>query len=219
MEAPFHSLAHYNIRSDKGNPTVIKRSKMPFLGVLLLTTGLWDLKNILNLRQNRSKNKLVGKNALTRAHENCSLRIMGSWPRLRHFHLKSNLTCNMNVLYRKPIRLIQIGSVRTNFKQSGLSYNGYRAAPSCSNSIIYGRLIRVFCRKLRPCSIRYIQTIKGFPGSICSISYIETAIWRNKCKIDQRRNLRSCEKKAGPEIVRINELWLLFDRPSYTYWK
>ena len=51
---------------------------MPFLGVLLLTTGLWDLKNILNLPQNRSKNKLVGKNALTRAHENCSLRVMGS---------------------------------------------------------------------------------------------------------------------------------------------
>ena len=55
MEAPFHSLAHYNMRSDKGNPTVVKRSKMPFLGVLLLTTGLWDLKDILNLRQNRSK--------------------------------------------------------------------------------------------------------------------------------------------------------------------
>ena len=51
---------------------------MPFLGVLLLTTGLWDLKDILNLRQNRSKNKLVGENGVTRADENCSLRVMGS---------------------------------------------------------------------------------------------------------------------------------------------
>ena len=127
MEAPFHSLAHYKYEKWQRKPTVIKRSKMPFLGVSLLTTGLWDLKNILNLRQNRSKNKLVGKNALTRAHENCSLRVMGSWPRLRHFHLKSNLTCNINVLYRKRKRLIQIGSVWTNFKQSGFSYNGYRA--------------------------------------------------------------------------------------------
>ena len=78
MEAPFHSLAHYNMRSNKGNPTVIKRSKMPFLGVLLLTTVLWDLKDILNLRQNRSKNKLVGVNAVTRADKNCLLRGMGS---------------------------------------------------------------------------------------------------------------------------------------------
>ena len=31
-------------------------------------TGLWNLKNILNLRQNRSKNKLVSENAVTRAH-------------------------------------------------------------------------------------------------------------------------------------------------------
>ena len=40
-------------------------------------TGLWDLKNILDLRQNRSKNKLVSENAVTLAHGNCSLRVMG----------------------------------------------------------------------------------------------------------------------------------------------
>ena len=52
---------------------------MPFLGVLVLMTGLWDLKDILNLPQNRSKNKLVSENAMTRAHGNCSLRVMGSY--------------------------------------------------------------------------------------------------------------------------------------------
>jgi len=31
-----------------------------------LLTGLWDFKDILNSRQNRSKNKLVGENAVTR---------------------------------------------------------------------------------------------------------------------------------------------------------
>ena len=51
---------------------------MPFLGVLVLTTGSWDVKDILNLRQSRSKNKLVGENAVTRADENCSLRVMSS---------------------------------------------------------------------------------------------------------------------------------------------
>ena len=51
---------------------------MPFLGVLVLMTGLWDLKDILNSPQNRSKNKLASENAMTRAHGNCSLRVMGS---------------------------------------------------------------------------------------------------------------------------------------------
>ena len=31
-------------------------------------TGLWNLKDIQNSRQNRSKNKLVRKNVVTRAH-------------------------------------------------------------------------------------------------------------------------------------------------------
>ena len=52
---------------------------MPFLAVLVLVIGLWDLKDILNSRQNRSKNKLVSENTVTRAHGNCSLRVMGTW--------------------------------------------------------------------------------------------------------------------------------------------
>ena len=39
--------------------------------------GLWDLKDIVHSRQNRSKNKLVSENSVTRAHENCSLRVPG----------------------------------------------------------------------------------------------------------------------------------------------
>ena len=31
-----------------------------------MLTGLWNLKDIQNLRQNRSKNKLVRENAVTR---------------------------------------------------------------------------------------------------------------------------------------------------------
>ena len=68
-----------NIRSDKGKPNVNNRLKMPFLAVLVLVSSLWDLKDILNSRQNRSKNKLVSENTVTRAHGNCSLRVMGSW--------------------------------------------------------------------------------------------------------------------------------------------
>ena len=44
-----------------------------------MLTGLWNLKDIQNSRQNRSKNKLVREKAETRAHESCSLLIMGSW--------------------------------------------------------------------------------------------------------------------------------------------
>ena len=74
-----------NIRGDKRKPNVIKRSTMPLSGVLVLMISLWNLKDILNSRQNRSKNKLVSENAATRVHGNCALRFMGSW----HFTLVS----------------------------------------------------------------------------------------------------------------------------------
>ena len=38
-----------------------------------------EFKDIQNSRQNRSKNKLVRENAVTRAHGSCSLQVMGSW--------------------------------------------------------------------------------------------------------------------------------------------
>ena len=39
-------------------------------------TGLWNLKDIQNRRQN-PKNKLDRENAVTPAHGRCSLRVMG----------------------------------------------------------------------------------------------------------------------------------------------
>lgn len=68
-----------NISRDKGKIKVIKRSKMPLLGFLVLLTGLWDLKDILISRQNRSsKNILVSENAVKRVHGSCLLRVMDS---------------------------------------------------------------------------------------------------------------------------------------------
>ena len=47
-----------------------------------MLTGLWNLKDIQNSRQNRPKNKLVRENAVTKRMEvalSLSLRVMGSW--------------------------------------------------------------------------------------------------------------------------------------------
>ena len=55
-------------------------------------TGLWNSKDIQNSRQNCSKNKLVRENAVTRAHESCSLRVMGYWIGLDNFALSLVLT-------------------------------------------------------------------------------------------------------------------------------
>ena len=55
----------------------------------VLLTGSWNFKDIQILRQNRSKNKLVRENAVTRAHESCSLRVMGSGIGLDNFTLSS----------------------------------------------------------------------------------------------------------------------------------
>ena len=52
---------------------------MSFLGLLALLTGFWNFEDIQNSRQNRSKNKLVRENAVTRAHGRCSLRVIGFW--------------------------------------------------------------------------------------------------------------------------------------------
>ena len=68
-----------SIRYQKGKRNVIKRQKISFLGLLVLLTGLWNLQDIQNSLQNRSKNKLVRENAVTRANGSCSLRVIGSW--------------------------------------------------------------------------------------------------------------------------------------------
>ena len=53
----------------------------------VLLTGSGNFKDIQNSRQNCSKNKLVRENAVTRAHESCSLRVMGYWIGLNNFTL------------------------------------------------------------------------------------------------------------------------------------
>ena len=70
-----NALEVKDIKKEKGN--VIKREKLSFLGLWVLLTGLWDF-DILNSRQNLSKDKLVGENAVTRVHGSCSLQVMGS---------------------------------------------------------------------------------------------------------------------------------------------
>ena len=66
-----------SVRYQKGKRNVITciTQKLSFLGLYVLLTGLWDFKDILNSRQDRSKNKLVRKNAVTRVHGSCSLQI------------------------------------------------------------------------------------------------------------------------------------------------
>ena len=62
-----------NVRCDNGKLNVTKRSKMSFSGVLVLLTGLWE--DIRHSRENRSKNKLVSENAVTRVYGRCSPRL------------------------------------------------------------------------------------------------------------------------------------------------
>ena len=57
---------------------LLKGKKILFLDLQVLLPGLWNLKGIQNSRQNRSNNKLVHENDVTRAHGSCSLRVVGS---------------------------------------------------------------------------------------------------------------------------------------------
>ena len=66
------------MRYQNGTLNVIKRQKISFLGLQVLLTGWWNSKDIQNSRLNRSKNKLVRKNAVTGAHGSYSLQVMGS---------------------------------------------------------------------------------------------------------------------------------------------
>lgn len=74
----------------KTKPNVIKIWKTPFSEFLL--TGLWDLKDIRDSRQNHSKNKLIGENAVTWVHNGCPLQIMGYCFR----HIWNNFNCELS---------------------------------------------------------------------------------------------------------------------------
>ena len=62
------SLFHC-IRYDEGKLNIVKSSKVSFSGLLVLLSGLWNQKDIINSRQNLSKNKLFCENAMTRDME------------------------------------------------------------------------------------------------------------------------------------------------------
>ena len=62
---------------------------MPLLGPSVLPTALWDNRYYLNLRQNCSKNKLVGENEVTGVHGSCLLsRVMVSCANKVYFNLQ-----------------------------------------------------------------------------------------------------------------------------------
>ena len=56
-----NGISATSIRYLKGKRNVIKRQKLSFLGLYVLLPGFWDFKDILNSRQNRSKNKIKNK--------------------------------------------------------------------------------------------------------------------------------------------------------------
>ena len=71
------------LRSNTGlvNPCLslpLLNGKLDILSYLLEQGPKKNLNDIQNSRQNRSKNELVRKNALTRAHESCPFWVMGS---------------------------------------------------------------------------------------------------------------------------------------------
>ena len=57
---------------------ILKTSKIPFSGLLVLLTGLRNLKDIVNSSQNCSKNRLDGEYVVTRLPRSCSLRVLTS---------------------------------------------------------------------------------------------------------------------------------------------
>ena len=91
--------------SAHSNDNIPKNSLIPFLGLYsLILTGLSDLKDILNSRQNISKNKLIGENAMTRVDESCSLQVTGSWWYVKKFKV-TTLIAPLNTMKRPSSRV------------------------------------------------------------------------------------------------------------------
>ena len=74
MESPLRALRAFpSIRYQKGKLNVLKNI---IFRSMAFANCLWILKDILSLRHDRSKNKLVSENVLIRVNWRCSLRIM-----------------------------------------------------------------------------------------------------------------------------------------------
>lgn len=67
----------YKIRTKKTKRHL--NVKIPFSGLQVWLTGLWDFTAFLNSRQIPSKNKRVCEKAVIRVHGSWSLLVMGSW--------------------------------------------------------------------------------------------------------------------------------------------
>ena len=76
-----------------------------------MLTALWDLKDIQNLRQNRSKNILIRKNAVTPVHGSCSLRVMGSRQRKKKLQEKKNVPKNVHKKQNPKKKFIHEGNL------------------------------------------------------------------------------------------------------------
>lgn len=76
MKASFRLWAHLRYKIyKKGRLNIIKRSKVPFSGLRVLLTDLWDLDSRFHSTKIRAKivPKMVGENAITRLHEGYGL--------------------------------------------------------------------------------------------------------------------------------------------------
>ena len=75
MKAPFRLWARGTRYIKKGRLNIIKRWKVPFSGLRVLLTDLWDLDSRFYSTKIRAKivPKMFGENAITRLHEGYGL--------------------------------------------------------------------------------------------------------------------------------------------------
>ena len=76
-----------------------------------MLTGLWDLKYLLNSRQNRSKNKLVHENAVTEVHGSCSLQAKSILPLMQPRKVSITLPISLCLSYLFFQSLITVGAM------------------------------------------------------------------------------------------------------------
>ena len=76
-----------------------------------MLTGLWDLKYLLNSRQNRSKNKLVHENAVTEVHGSWSLQAKSILPLMQARKVSITLPISLCLSYLFFQSLITVGAM------------------------------------------------------------------------------------------------------------
>ena len=76
-----------------------------------MLTGLWDLKYLLNSRQNRSKNKLVHENAVTEVPGSCSLQAKSILPLMQARKVSITLPISLCLSYLFVQSLVTVGAM------------------------------------------------------------------------------------------------------------